>query len=85
MVRLALDAGGGLRIDARGRAPGRGAYLCADPECWRRAARGRSLGAALRRELGEDAQALLEAGPPADRAALAGAGARYASAGETTP
>ena len=83
-MRLVVDAGGGLRIDARGRAPGRGAYLCADPDCWRRAARGRALGAALRHDLGEDAQALLAAGPPPERAALAGAGARYASAGETT-
>ena len=84
-MRLVVDAGGGLRIDARGRAPGRGAYLCAEPACWRRAARGRSLSAALRRELGADAQALLAAGPPPERAGLAGVGARYASAGETTP
>lgn len=84
-MRLVVDAGGGLRIDARGRAPGRGAYLCGDPACWRRAARGRALGAALRHDLGEDAQALLAAGPPSQRAGLAGAGARYASAGETTP
>jgi hypothetical protein len=85
LVRLVLDAEGGLRIDARGRAPGRGAYLCAETDCWRRAARGRTLGAALRHELGDGARALLDAGPPADRVDRPDAGARYASAGETTP
>ncbi len=84
-MRLVLDGEGNLRIDARGRAPGRGAYLCAAPGCWRRAAHNRSLGRALRRDLGEGDRALLEAGPPAEGAGLAGAAARYASAGETNP
>ena len=84
-MRLVVDAEGGLSIDARGRAPGRGAYLCAEPDCWRRAARGRALGAALRQDLGDDALALLAGGPPPERAGVVGAGARYASAGETTP
>lgn len=27
----------GVRFDASGKQPGRGAYLCSDPACWRRA------------------------------------------------
>ena len=84
LVRLVLDDDGRLQIDARGRAPGRGAYLCADPACWRRAADGRLLGVALRHKLPAAARAALEAGPPPVHDTGAGAGARYPSAGEIT-
>ena len=40
-----------LRIDASGKMNGRGAYLCANPGCWRQAAAGSQLGKALRRDL----------------------------------
>ncbi len=33
LVRLTRDASGAVRPDACGTAPGRGAYLCADPAC----------------------------------------------------
>ena len=84
LVRLVLDDEGNLRIDARARAPGRGAYLCTDPACWRRAADGRMLGLALRRKLPAEARALLDAGPPPATNTGADAGARYANAGEMT-
>ena len=37
-----------LSIDERGRAPGRGAYLCAERACWKRALDSDVLGRALR-------------------------------------
>ncbi|HYS01221.1 MAG TPA: YlxR family protein [Candidatus Eisenbacteria bacterium] len=37
----------GLAVDPTGRAPGRGAYLCRDPACWRVAEKKRSLERAL--------------------------------------
>lgn len=52
LTRLVL-AEGRLKIDESGKLNGRGAYLCANADCWRRAARGAMLGKALRRELGE--------------------------------
>ena len=85
LVRLVLDDEGNLQIDARGRAPGRGAYLCADPACWRRAADGRMLSLALRHQLPAEARALLDAGPPPARNTGADAGARYPIAGKMTP
>ncbi len=39
LTRLARAADGAVRPDPLGRAAGRGAYLCDDPACWRRAAR----------------------------------------------
>jgi predicted RNA-binding protein YlxR (DUF448 family) len=38
LTRLARDAEGAVRPDPQGRAGGRGAYLCDNPACWRRAA-----------------------------------------------
>jgi hypothetical protein len=39
LTRLARDPDGIVRPDPQGRAAGRGAYLCDDPACWRRAAK----------------------------------------------
>jgi len=41
MVRVAVAPGGEFLPDLSGKAPGRGAYLCPDPDCVGRAARGR--------------------------------------------
>ena len=88
LIRLVMDTAGRLAVDARGRAPGRGAYLCPDPACWQRAAAGRPLGQALRADLDDADRTLLRAGPPLDpvpaHAAQAASAARYASAGKTT-
>lgn len=35
--------GGGISLDFRGKAPGRGAYVCHDPECLKRAVKSRAL------------------------------------------
>ncbi|MEX0990706.1 MAG: YlxR family protein [Actinomycetota bacterium] len=44
---------GAARLDPSGRAPGRGAYVHADPECVREACKGRRLASALRVSLGQ--------------------------------
>ena len=64
LLRIALAANGRLSLDLRGRAPGRGAYLCTSAACWERAAAGRQLSAALRTDLNDDDRSLLQAGPP---------------------
>ena len=53
----------GVIIDERGRANGRGAYLCHDPRCWARASSGTVLHRALRLSgpLGADERVALEA------------------------
>ena len=51
--------GSSVTIDERGRANGRGAYLCTRPDCWRRALRTGSLARALNTQLSaQDRQAL---------------------------
>ncbi len=61
MVRIAADPGGRAVVDLSGKAPGRGAYVCPDPACLARAAKGR-LAAVLKAERleGGDAASLAE-------------------------
>ena len=39
--------GGGISLDFKGKAPGRGAYLCGKPECLKKARKSRALERAL--------------------------------------
>ena len=48
LLRLVRAPDGGLRVDPEARAEGRGAYLCAAPECAERAADGRALAHSFR-------------------------------------
>ena len=64
-VRLVRAPDGSAQVDERGRAPGRGAYLCRQVSCWERGARG-ALNAPLRTNI--DAS---------NRAALIAYGARF--------
>jgi hypothetical protein len=41
-------------VDASGRRPGRGAYVCQRPECWREALKKNRLDAALKTRLSQD-------------------------------
>ncbi len=74
LVRIVRVPGdGGVTIDERGRSNGRGAYLCTNPDCWRRALRSGSLSRALSVQLSpQDRHALeaylerLEASAPSD-------------------
>lgn len=53
LTRLVF-AEGKLQVDESGKMNGRGAYLCADENCWRQAAARPIISKALRRELSED-------------------------------
>ncbi len=48
LTRLVRTSEGHVAIDERGRAPGRGAYLCRNIECWQRALKGGALAHALK-------------------------------------
>ena len=65
LIRLVRAPGrpevGGVTIDERGRATGRGAYLCTSPDCWRRALRSGSLARALNTQLSADDRQTVEA------------------------
>ena len=62
LVRIVVGPRGGPSIDPTGKAPGRGAYVHADPACWRVALRRGQLARALRTTLRpEEAGTLLEA------------------------
>ena len=43
LVRVVKSPQGQLDLDLRGKAPGRGAYVCRDPECLRRAVKSKAL------------------------------------------
>ena len=61
LLRIACSPQGGLSVDATGKAPGRGAYVCG-PGCWDTAiGRGR-LARSLRRPLTKSDVATLRAG-----------------------
>ena len=62
LVRVVRQADGHVRLDATGKAPGRGAYVHANAECWQSALSGRRLAYALKLDrIEKDDQAELQA------------------------
>lgn len=60
-MRLVRGASGAVEIDASGKKPGRGAYLCPSKDCWQLALKKNSLEFALRTKLSkENRQSLAE-------------------------
>jgi len=51
LIRVVGNAQGSVSVDATGRAPGRGAYLCRNRECWDRAIGKGTLGRSLGRDI----------------------------------
>ena len=51
MIRVVRDTDGTVHLDFGGKAPGRGAYLCPNPECLKKAMKANSLGRALEIEI----------------------------------
>jgi len=64
-VRIVRAPDGHLDMDLTGRAPGRGAYLCADGSCWTAALKKKSIERALSTPLPPELRTRLEAGPAA--------------------
>jgi predicted RNA-binding protein YlxR (DUF448 family) len=63
MVRIVRTPDEGVKIDESGKAPGRGAYLCRERQCWERAFSEKRIDYALQTGLSkEEWEALLEFG-----------------------
>ena len=54
LIRVVRSPEGVISIDAKGKAPGRGAYLCPDPECLRRAIRAKAISRAFDTEIPQE-------------------------------
>ncbi len=61
LLRVVRSPEGALSLDARGKKPGRGAYLCPQAECLKKARRSRALERALECEIPEEVYQALEA------------------------
>jgi predicted RNA-binding protein YlxR (DUF448 family) len=65
LTRIVRDPSGTIKVDETGKAPGRGAYVCPQPDCWDRAIRKGKLERSLKAALSAaDAQALQAFAPP---------------------
>jgi predicted RNA-binding protein YlxR (DUF448 family) len=56
MLRLVCTADKTVDVDDKGKKPGRGAYLCREPECLQTGLKGNKLERALRTELSSDSR-----------------------------
>lgn len=54
LIRVVRAPEGGLSLDFRGKAPGRGAYICPRPDCLQKALKSRAISRALGCELPEE-------------------------------
>ena len=59
LIRIVRSPQGELSIDSRGKASGRGAYLCPNPECLKKAVRSRALERALETKIPDEIYARL--------------------------
>lgn len=54
LVRVVRSPEGSVSVDLRGKAPGRGAYICPSPECLKKAIRSKALERNLEVEIPEE-------------------------------
>ena len=54
LLRVVRTPAGEVRLDLNGKVSGRGAYVCPDPECLKRAAKSGALGRALETEIPQE-------------------------------
>ena len=60
MIRVVRSPEGGISLDFRGKAPGRGAYICPKMECLKKAIKAKSLERSLDTAIPEEIYARLE-------------------------
>ena len=60
LIRVVRSPEGELSLDFRGKKPGRGAYLCPNPECLARAKKGRAIQRALSVQVTDEVWEALE-------------------------
>ena len=61
LVRVVRSPEGEVSVDLKGKAPGRGMYICPDPECLKKAVRARAIQRSLEVEVPEELLAALAA------------------------
>ena len=61
LVRVVRSPEGEISIDLKGKKPGRGAYVCPDPACLKKAVKSRALGRAFGVEIPEEIYDTLKA------------------------
>ena len=61
LIRVVRGPEGGVSLDMKGKAPGRGAYLCPDPSCLKRARKTGAIGRVLETEIPSAVYDALEA------------------------
>lgn len=61
LIRVVRSKEGELSLDFKGKAPGRGAYLCANPECLKIARKSRAIERAFSARVPEEVYEALEA------------------------
>ena len=54
LIRVVRSPQGDVGLDFRGKAPGRGAYLCRDPQCLKKSVKSRALERALSTEIPQE-------------------------------
>ena len=60
LIRVVRGVDGTVSLDFSGKAPGRGAYLCPDPECLKKAIRSKALIRSLETEIPQEVYDRLE-------------------------
>ena len=60
LIRVVRAPDGGVSLDFRGKAPGRGAYICPDPMCLKKAIRSKALERSLEVPIPEEIYARRE-------------------------
>ena len=61
LIRVVRSPQGEISLDFKGKKPGRGAYVCPDPECLKKARKSRALERAFSAPLPDEVWAALEA------------------------
>lgn len=61
LIRVVRSPEGGLSLDFKGKAPGRGAYLCPNPDCLKKARKSRAIERAFLVSVPEEVYEALEA------------------------
>lgn len=61
LLRVVRSPEGVVGLDRNGKSPGRGAYICPEPECLKKAVRTKALARALDVQIPEEVYALLAA------------------------
>ena len=59
LIRVVRSPEGAISLDFKGKAPGRGAYVCHNPDCLKKALKSRALDRALDTKVPEDIMASL--------------------------